>query len=109
MRKNSNQIHIFLSDADAAHLKRVVAASGLTQTAYIRQLIHGLIPQAMPPPEYHAMMEELYQIRSAFSELIAIAKSDGLDVQQYAEDARQLSNAIKRINDAVLLPRKAGA
>ena len=61
MRKRNVHIQLWLSETEAARLQRLVKRSGLSREAYLRHLIGGVVPQDIPPPDYYAFMERLYQ------------------------------------------------
>jgi hypothetical protein len=87
--------------------KKRVKKSGMSQEAYVRHLIHGLVPTDAPPPDYHAMMREL---RSAGVNLNQIARKahvlNVVDAKRYDEAVAALNKAVVEITNAVMLPRK---
>lgn len=56
-------VKVRLSEEEAARFRTQVRASGLSQESYLRLLIHGKVPQPLPPSEYHAMMEEISRLK----------------------------------------------
>jgi len=67
MRKRNIQIIIRLDKEENDGFRKRVKKSGLSQEAYIRCLINGLIPTDSPPPDYFAMMKELHYIVNRLS------------------------------------------
>ena len=105
MRKRNVHIQFWLDRKEAEHLQKLVKRSGLGREAYLRQLIRGVVPRDAPPPDYHAMMRELYRIGN---NLIA-AKAHTLqvmDVQRYDEAVKEFRDAVRTITEAVVLPEK---
>jgi hypothetical protein len=75
--------------------------------AYLRQLINGLVPTDAPPPDYHAMMNELRAIGNNLNQIAYKANAlNVLDVQRYDNAVAALNKAIVNIANAVMLPRR---
>jgi hypothetical protein len=107
MRKRNIQIIIRLDSNEHEKLMRWIKKSGMSQSAYLRHLINGLVPTDMPPPDYHTMMRELRQIGNSLSQIAWKANAlNVLDAQQYDENAAVLKKAVVEITNAVMLPRK---
>ncbi len=86
--------------------KKKVKRSGLSREAYLRHLVNGLEPQDAPPPDYYAMMRELHGIGNNLNQIAVKAHTlNVLDVQRYDEACRKIDTAIKKITEAVILPR----
>ena len=100
MRKRSIQIIVRLDEGEHERFKSHVRKSGLSQEAYVRHLINGLVPTVKPPPDYFAMMNELQEIGAKLS---ASAPGDG----RYDEAVAMLNRAIVDIVNAVMLPGRA--
>jgi hypothetical protein len=96
-----------LKKAECEHLKNRVKKSGLSQEAYIRSLINGLIPTDAPPPDYFAMMKELRAIGTNLNQIAQKAHVlNVVDVRRYDETIAALNRAVVSITNAVMLPRK---
>lgn len=108
MIKRTNKVTFRLSDGELAKLKNRVYKSRLSQEAYLRQLINGLVPQDAPPIDYFAMMRELNAIGNNMNQIAHAANVAG-DVHHegYAEAVKQLDKILTEIEEAVVLPRKA--
>ena len=52
MRKRNISVITRLNKKEQQHLKAMVKRSGLSQEAYIRHLINGVIPNDAPSPDY---------------------------------------------------------
>ena len=86
--------------------KKKVKRSGLSREAYLRHLVNGLEPQDAPPPDYYAMMRELHGIGNNLKQIAVKAHTlNVLDAQRYDAACRKIDTAIKKITEAVILPR----
>jgi len=109
MLKRNVQILFRLTREEAARFRKRVKKSGLSQEAYLRQIISGLVPTDAPPPDYYAMMRELHAIGNNLNQIARQANASGaIHASRYDEAAAALEDAIVKINDAVMLPRKMG-
>ena len=100
MRKRNVHIQFWLDKKEAEAFQKKVKRSGLSREAYLRHLVNGLEPQDAPPPDYYAMIgNNLNQIAVKAHTL------NVLDVQRYDEACRKIDTAIKKITEAVILPR----
>lgn len=106
MRKRNIQIITRLDKEENERFKKRVKKSGLSQEAYIRHLINGLVPCDAPPPDYFSMMRELYGIGSRMNQIAIKAHTlNAIDANRYDESYRMLLNTLDKITDAVILPR----
>ena len=107
MRNRNVHVQLWLNRKEADTLARSAKKCGLTQTAYLRHLITGFVPKELPPPDYHAMMRQLYGLTN---NLYQIAKKahvlNVIDVQAYDRNAEMAIQAILDITKAVVEPRK---
>jgi len=107
MRNRNIQIITRLNLKENERFKKLVKKSGLSQEAYIRQLINGLVPTDTPPPDYFAMMKELHYIGVNLNQIAQKAHSlNVLDVKRYDDNVAGLNKAVVEITNAVMLPRK---
>ena len=60
MGKRNVHIQFWLDKKEAETLKKKAKRSGVSSAAYVRHLINGVVPQEAPPPDYYAMMQQLY-------------------------------------------------
>lgn len=64
------------------------------------------MPQDTPPPDYYSLMRELHGIGNNLNRIAVKAHTlNVLDVQRYDEACRKIDTAIKKITEAVILPR----
>lgn len=103
MRKRNIQVITRLNKKEQQHLKTLVKRSGLTQEAYIRHLINGVVPVDTPPADYYAMMKELHSIGNNLNQIAR--KAHQLNVQQYDRAIREFEKAVTDITKAVILPK----
>ena len=89
MRKRNIQIITRLNRKEQEHLQSLVKRSGLSQEAYIRHLINGVVPNDAPPADYYGMMQELHAIGNNLNQIAVKAYTlNVLDVQRYDEACR---------------------
>ena len=80
MRKRNVPILFRLNKKEAELLDKRVKRCGLTREAYLRHLVAGYAPKEAPPPDYYAMMRELYGI--------------GRNLNQIAQKAHHATGAV---------------
>lgn len=106
MRKRNVHIQFWLDKKEAEAFQKKVKRSGLSREAYLRHLVNGLEPQDALPPDYYAMMRELHGIGNNLNQIAVKAHTlNVLDVQRYDKACRKIDTAIKKITEAVILPR----
>jgi hypothetical protein len=107
MLNRNIKITFRLNKSENEKFKKHVKKSGLSQEAYLRHLINGLVPTDAPPPDYHAMMRELRAIGNNLNQIAYKAHAlNVLDVQRYDNAVAALNKAVAGIANAVMLPRK---
>lgn len=105
MRKRSIPVLVRLNEREQQHLACQVKKSGLSQEAFIRTLINGYVPKALPPPDYYTMMRELHAIGNNLNQLAAKAHATGyLDRAIFQREADRLRCAVQHIQQAVTSP-----
>ena len=98
MRKRNISIITRLNEKEKNHLATLVKRSGLSQEAYIRHLINGVVPKDSPPADYYAMMKELHAIGNNLNQL----------ARKAVLTSRPLTSSTSVTVGAVGLPVKAG-
>ena len=107
MLNRNIKITFRLNRAENERFKKQVKKSGLSQEAYIRHLINGLVPTDVPPPDYYSMMRELHAIGTNLNQIAQKAHVlNVLDVKRYDDNVAALNKAVVNITNAVMLPRK---
>ena len=107
MSERNVEIKVRLNRKEAEQLNKRVKKSGLSREGYIRHLINGSVPRDAPPPDYYAMMRELYRIGNSLNQVAQKAHTlNVVDVQRYDTAVREFEAAVKKITDAVVLPEQ---
>lgn len=107
MRNRNNRVQVRLNKDEHQRLCKLVKKSGLSQEAYIRHLISGVVPNDAPPPDYFSMMQELHSIGNNLNQIAQKAHVlSVMDVQRYDENMRLFKEIVRTITNAVLLPRR---
>ena len=106
MRKRNVRIQFWLDKKESEALDKKVKRSGLSREAYLRHLVNGLVPKEAPPPDYFTMMRELHGIGNNLNQIAQKAHVlQVVDAQRYDEAVRRFEQAVKKITEAVILPR----
>lgn len=106
MSKRTIEIKVRLNRKEAESLNKRVKKSCLSREGYLRHLINGSIPREAPPPDYYAMMRELYRIGNNLNQVAQKAHTlNVIDVQRYDAGVRLFETAVKQITEAVVLPQ----
>lgn len=106
MRNRNVKIQVWLSKKEAENLQKKAKRSHISVAAYIRHLINDLVPQDAPPPDYYAMMQQLYRIGNNLNQIAQKAHTlNVIDVQRYDAAVTQFEAAVKEITEAVVCPR----
>ena len=109
MTDRPRKVTVRLSEAQHAKLKARVHKSRLSQEAYLRQIIDGLVPQDAPSADYFALTRELNSIGNNLNQISYVANATGnINHELYSEFAREHDEFLKELNEAVVAPRKAG-
>ena len=107
MRNRNVHVQLWLNRKEADALAHGAKKCGLTQSAYLRHLITGFVPKELPPPDYHAMMRQLYGLTNNLNQIAQKAHVlNEIDVQAYDRNAEMAIQAILDITRAVIEPRK---
>ena len=107
--KRNIEIKVRLNRKEADQLCKRVKRSRLSREAYLRHLINDMVPQEAPPPDYYAMMQQLYRIGNSLNQIAQKAHTlNVIDVQRYDAAYRQFETAVKEITEAVVQPKPMG-
>ena len=107
MRNRNIHVQLWLNQKEADALACNAKKCGLTQSAYLRHLITGFVPKELPPPDYHAMMRQLYGLTNNLNQIAKKAHMlNVIDAQGYDHYAKLALQAILDITKAVTEPRK---
>ena len=109
MNNRTIEIKVRLNQKEADVLNERVKKSRLSREAYLRHLINGLMPQDAPPPDYYAMMKELYRIGNNLNQIARKAQTlNMIDVPLYKKVVGEFETTVKKITEAVVMPRRLG-
>lgn len=103
MRTRNNEIHFFLNNREFKALQNRLSETGLSCSAYMRQLITGHNPQNRPPPDYYAMMQEIYDLRVTLQVML----DRGVSEVEIASMCGKIDRLILDITEAVIAPKRA--
>ena len=107
MLKRNFKITFRLNEAEWQRLKQFVQKSGLSQEGYLRLLISGHVPKALPPIEYHKLLRQLYAIGNNMNQIAVRANSTGFFLtEEYARNANELRQSLLEIQAAFTLPEQ---
>ena len=107
MRNRNVHVQLWLNRKEADALAHGAKKCGLTQSAYLRHLITGFVPKELPPPDYHAMMRQLYSLTNNLNQIAQKAHVlNVIDAQGYDRYAKMAEQAILDITKAVVEPKK---
>jgi len=108
MQKRTHEIKIRLTGDEMSTLNKRAKECGYSREAYIRSLLSDRIPRPIPPPDYHAMMRELHSIGNNLNQIAQKAHVlNVVDAGRYDGALRLFAEAVKNIEEAVILPMKA--
>lgn len=106
MRNRNVKIQIWLSKKEAENLQKKAKRSKISVAAYVRHLIDGVVPQDAPPPDYYAMMQQLYHIGNHLNQIAQKAHTlNVIDVQRYDAAVHKFEEAVLQISEAVICPK----
>ena len=106
MNSRNIEIKVRLNRKEAESLNKRVRKSRLSREAYLCHLINGSVPRDAPPPDYYSMMRELYHVGNNINQIAQMAHTlKVLDVQRYDTAVREFETAVRKITEAVVLPR----
>ena len=107
MRKRNFRVQVRLSEREYKKFLGKVKRTGLSREAYLRHLINGVVPQEIPPPDYYAFMERLYQVGTLLEQISRQAQTLGaVNTVQYKEAVGQFHQLVEDVTTAVILPRR---
>ena len=102
MNNRTIEIKVRLNQKEADTLNERVKKSCLSREAYLRQLINGLVPQDAPPPDYYAMMKELYKIGNNLNQIVYWANATkSINKAELAEAAMLIRQAWRLVKETL--------
>ena len=94
VRKRNNRVQVRLDNKEHQAFLKAVRRSRLSQEVYLRHLINGVVPQDAPPPDYYAMMQQLYRIGNNLNQ---IAKRMNATGNVYKADVNEVKELMKQV------------
>ena len=105
MRKRNNLIQVRLSDDELSKLDIQAQKCGLSRASFLRQLICGIQPKELPPPDFYPMMRQLYYCGNNLNQIAMKAHAlNAIDAKRYDEGIQLFRDAVQNILSAVLEP-----
>ncbi len=101
----SAKLTIRLSPEDMARLQAHTRAAGLSQSAYLRMLIRGVSPRAVPPEPFYEVIDELQKIGGSMAAYAAQSRK-AANSQEYFTISENLLSKILALQEAVTAPEK---
>ena len=71
------RLELRLNEAQMARLQSLASKSGLSMSAYVRQLIDGVLPQERPPFDFYLILSQLRYIGNNINQLALKANALG--------------------------------
>ena len=94
VRKRNNRVQVRLDNKEHQAFLKAVRRSRLSQEVYLRHLINGVVPQDAPPPDYYAMMQQLYRIGNNLNQIAHLANATGKITEDQWKETHQLLEKI---------------
>lgn len=105
MRSRKMQLNVRLTEEEYVRLKHYAENTGHSVSMYVRMLIGGYAPKALPPVDYHLLMKEIKSFHQQLSDHLGFvgqnAAVDGILMSDMLSRYEQL---LLQIQAAVLLP-----
>ena len=70
MKEEKVRVTVKLNEEEKAKLERDSSLCGMSQTAFLRMLIAGKIPEPAPPKEFWELLSALYSLHDSFQSCI---------------------------------------
>lgn len=100
-------VKVYLTKKEHDRLRELAVKSGYSKSSYMRQLLNGFIPPAMPPKEFYEFTYELNKIGVNINQIAKIANMTGvIDSKSYKRDYEQLKDILRDIQNKYLSPEE---
>ena len=98
MRKRNNEIHLRMTDEEAALLNSRAVRCGLTRQAYLLALLKNKEVKELPPHDFIAVLDSLERIGTNINQVAAKANTLGfIDKPMYEEQYEKLQKVIAEL------------
>lgn len=94
MRNRNISVLVRLNQTEHEYLRRQVAASGVSQEAYLRMLIAGYEVKPRPPEEYVQLLREVSAIGNNINQIARVANSKGFVSKADLKNLMELQSVI---------------
>ena len=94
MRNRNISVLVRLTQKEHEYLRQQVAASGLSQEAYLRMLIAGCEIKPKPPEEYAQLLREVSAIGKNNKQIAKVANSKGFVSKPDLKNLMELQSVI---------------
>lgn len=107
MQKRPITIKVRLAESELDHLNTLVAMAKLSRESYVRMLISGVIPRAVPSKELLETIRLLRNIANNINQIAKQANTNGsIEVEMYKSNYIQLQKQIDEIMWMIREPTK---
>lgn len=107
MRKREIRAQVWLNPKENNNLCIAAKKSGMSKEGYLRSLINGYVPKALPSPDYYAMLRELHAIGNNLNQIAYKANATGhIDSCLFQHEASHLRKSVQDIIEAVTAPER---
>ena len=102
MRKRTHFIGLWLNDGEYEHMTKQCAATGLSASVLIRNLIMGVELQPRPPDTYAALLRELHAIGNNVNQIAKWANAKkGITAPEMETAAALIRKAWRLVKDSL--------
>lgn len=102
MRKRTREVMLWLTEEEYRTLKKNVEKTGLSMQAYLRKLIKGIQPKALPPMDFFEVLTQLRRIGINLNQIAIKANTIGfVDTGEYWANMKALEKVISELKNEV--------
>lgn len=106
-RTRTHRIELALNDDEYERFLSSVHLCGMTQQAYLYNLVQNRLPQPKPTQDFFEMIDQLRKIGNNLNQLVMIAhKTGSIDIVRYKKDIEKLNKSILQIREQIYLPKE---
>lgn len=91
----------YLTKAEHERLSHLAKASGYSRSGYLRKLLMGAVPPALPPAEFYEFTNEINRIGVNINQIAKVANMTGhimeAELNAHYGELRQVLSEIRRI------------
>ena len=107
MRNRTKTFSVRLSEEEYESLNKAISKTGLTKSAFIRNVARGYLPKPRPPNDYDKIMSELTDIATnIYSISNGTFNIHKVDTEFLRGQAERLDKVILQINTLFTVPEK---